>query len=32
MKLLGNILWLILGLQHFKMALSSVFPFGKEIR
>ena len=57
MKLLGNILWLILGgiliaiiyyivgllmcitiigipfgVQHFKMALSSIFPFGKEIQ
>ena len=56
MKIIGNILWLILGgvvialiywiiglllcitvigipwgLQHFKMAIGSVFPFGKEI-
>ncbi len=44
MKFLGNILWLILGgiiiaiigipwgVQHFKMAIATVFPFGKEIR
>lgn len=57
MKLLGNILWLVLGgflvtvvyylvgllmcitlvgipwgLQHFKMAIAVIFPFGKEIR
>ncbi len=42
MNFIGNILWLVFGgivivgipwgLQHFKMAISSVFPFGKEIR
>lgn len=41
MKTLGNILWLILGgitiigipwgLQHFKMAIGSLLPFGKTI-
>lgn len=41
MKFLGNILWLVFGgllialiywgIQHFKMAVGTIFPFGKEI-
>lgn len=37
MKTIGNLLWLILvgipwGAQHFKLAIASIFPFGKEVR
>lgn len=41
MNSVGNIFWLLLGgiiigipfgIRHFKMAIASIFPFGKEIR
>ena len=37
MNSIGNLLWLILGgipfgILHFRMAINSLFPFGKEVR
>ena len=37
MNSIGNLLWLILGgilvaIIYFRMAINSIFPFGKEVR